>query len=466
MIRAHAIAGVPRHVAPISYLAESPLREMLALERTYGDYVCWQDDETRLYFAFGPAANKQVLCDTDTFHACFCPLRGPKNSAQRRVTHGLLSMNGEQHKQHRRVLSVPFQRPALAEYQPAFADTARQMLDEWQTGEVRDLAADMNRLLLAITGKLLFGIDDDGMAIEMAELLEQYMEASHALGMAAVGWHPRATQQYDHLLSLAEEVEARMRQLIAARRERGYRDDSFLSVLLRMQGQEGHELSDDELIGHATLLFGAAQSTTAYTLTWTLALAALHPELLAEVLPEIDQIAGDRPLSLGALNSVPLLDQFIKESMRILPASVYLQRVVMQPTELGPFQLPVGSTVVISQWVSHRQQRIFAEPERFWPDRWKTSQAVPYSYMPFGMGPRLCIGNVWATAILKTVLAMIWQRFAPELCSDQSVDLQVKATMLAPGHQVKMRLHARDRGAVPRIPAGNLADFVDLSALQ
>jgi cytochrome P450 len=163
---------------------------------------------------------------------------------------------------------------------------------------------------------------------------------------------------------------------------------------------------------------------------------------------------------------VPLLDQFIKESMRILPASVYLQRVVAQPAEVGPFQLPVGSTVVLSQWVSHRQSQYFAEPARFWPARWKESQAVPYSYMPFGMGPRLCIGNVWASAILKTVLAMIWQRFSPELCADQSVDVQVKATMLAPGHQVKMRLHLRDQGVVPRVPAGNLAEFVDLRQLR
>jgi len=465
VIRAHATVA-PLHAAPIAFLADRPLSEMLALERTYGDFACWQDGETRLYFAFGPAANKQVLCDTETFHACFCPLRGPKQSAQRRVTHGLLSMNGEQHKQHRRMLSVPFQRPALAEYQPAFATTARQMLDEWQTGQVRDMAVDMNRLLLAITGKLLFGIEDDAMATEMAELLEQYMEASHALGMAAVGWHPREMNQYDHLLSLAEEVEARMRQLIAARRQQGYGDDSFLSVLLRMQGEEGNELSDDELIGHATLLFGAAQSTTAYTLTWTLVLAALHPELLAEVLPEIDQVAGNKPLTLDKLSAVPLLDQFIKESMRILPASVYLQRVVSRPTELGPFQLPVGSTVVLSQWVSHRQSQFFAEPERFWPARWKESQAVPYSYMPFGLGPRLCLGNVWATAILKTVLAMIWQRFAPELCHDQSVDLQVKATMLAPGHRVKMRLHPRGNGAVPHVPAGNLAEFVDLRSVR
>jgi len=453
-------------LAPFSTLADDPLREMLVLERQWGDYACWQDGDARLYFAFGPAANKQVLCDTETFHACFCPLRGPKQSAQRRVTHGLLSMNGEQHKQHRRMLGVPFQRPALAGYQPAFAATAAAMLDAWQTDEVRDVAVDMNRLLLAITGKLLFGIDDDEMAIEMAELLEQYMEASHAIGMAAVGWRPRVANQYEHLLALAEEVESRMRRLIAARRAQGYDDDSFLSVLLRMQGEAGNELSDDELIGHATLLFGAAQSTTAYTLTWTLVLAALHPEVLTELLPELDRVAGDEPLAMASLSSVPLLDQVIKESMRILPASVYMQRVVSQPVEVGPFQLPVGATVVLSQWVSQRQSQYFPEPERFLPERWAQDAPVPYSYLPFGMGPRLCIGNVWASAILKTVLAMIWQRFAPELCDDQPVNVQLKATMLAPGNQVRMRMRPRGEAAAPRLPLGNLPSYLDLSALR
>lgn len=466
MIRVHTDTAAPFHVAPFSQLAANPLREMLALERNLGDYACWQDGDARLYFAFGPEANKQVLCDTEAFHACFCPLRGPKQSAQRRVTHGLLSMNGEQHKQHRRMLSVPFQRPALAEYQPAFAATAAAMLDAWHTGEVRDIGADMNRLLLNITGKLLFGIDDDDMALEMAELLERYMEASHAIGMAAVGWRPRATNQYELLLALAEEVESRMRQLISARRQREHTDDSFLSVLLRMQSEAGNELSDDELVGHATLLFGAAQSTTAYTLTWSLVLAALHPEALDELLPELDRVSGDHPLALATLSAVPQLDHFIKESMRLLPASVYIQRVVSQPRSLGPFELPVGATVVLSQWVSHRQSSYFQDAERFFPQRWSTLQPVPYSYLPFGMGPRLCIGNVWAAAILKTVLAMIWQRFAPELCIEQPVDLQLKATMLAPAQPVRMRLRPRGQAGTPRRPAGNLPEFVDLGRLR
>lgn len=453
----------PYHLQPLVKLAADPLRAMLALQRRWGDHACWQDGDGRLYFAFGPTANKQVLCDTATFHACFCPLRGPRRSAQRRVTHGLLSMNGEEHKQHRHMLRIPFQRPSLVEYQPAFAEATAAMLARWRTDEVRDIAADMNRLLLAITARLLFGIDDDGMALDMAQLLERYMEASHRLGIAAVGWHLREADQYEALLELANQVEDRMRRLIAVRRRQKSTDDSFLSVLLRLQGTAGNELSDDELIGHATLMFGAAQSTTAYTLTWSLVLGALHPEAVARVVPEVAAaVEGPRPAP-ASLGELPQLDRFIKESMRLLPASVYLQRVVKREVELGPFSLSPGETVVLSQWVTHRMRQYFSEPKRFLPHRWESLTAVPYSYIPFGMGPRLCIGNVWAMAILKTVLSMIWRRFDPQLCPDQRIDLALKATMLAPAGPVRMRLRPRGAATSNRtLPWGNLFEFVDI----
>ena len=106
-----------------------------------------------------------------------------------------------------------------------------------------------------------------------------------------------------------------------------------------------------------------------------------------------------------------LLDAVVKESMRVLPASSYSQRIAAVPTQLGPFSLPAGSGIVFSQFMTHHMPELYVDPDAFLPARWLQINPSPYQYLPFGAGPRMCLGAPLAMLILKTVLPTILQRF-------------------------------------------------------
>ncbi len=454
--------SLPILSAPMRRLEQDPLRELLALERQFGEVCCWDDDPYRLWFVFGPKLNRVVLSETETYHSCFCPIRGPRNSSQRRLTGGLLNMNGDEHRRHRRLLSAPFQRPAIAGYYAAVVALAQEMLDGWSVGQVRDVREDMDQFMLKITSAMLFGVEDSELANRTGTLLDEFLTRNNEVGLAAVGAQSQRGESYSELLTSAELVEEQVRRVIDWRRRSGSRGNDLLSLLLEANDAEG-SISDADLVGHTALLFGAAKSTTSFTLTWTLLLVALHAAVSRELERESRAVLDGRTPTLDDPDRLPYLDCVIKESMRILPASAYVQRVTSRPTSLGPFSLDRGATVVFSQFVSHRIPQQFPEPDRFQPERWQNWKPAAYAYIPFGMGARLCLGTTLAMTILKFVLPMIWQRFSLEVEDNSQIDMQVVATMLSPAGPVPMRLHPPNRAPSASRVRGAFPEYVALA---
>lgn len=453
------ISELPIVRAPWSRLQAQPLQEMVRLQRSMGDVASWIDGDEQLWFAFGPHYNRLILSDTDLFHSCFCPIRGPRNSSQRRVTAGLLSMNGDEHRRHRRLLSPPFSRAAMAGYFPGIQARIGETLSAWEVGQTRDVRRDMDRLLLEITSGLLFGVEEPELANGAGTLIEEFLAKNHEVGLAAVSAQVAGSDHYEKLLELAVEVERQIREVIAWRRARPGSGGDLLSLLLQARDEEGG-LSDDDLVGHATLLFGAAKSTTAHTLTWTLLLGALHPWELAPVRDELQAAWRHGAPEPHVVAELPRLDAFVQESMRLLPASAYVQRVASRPTQLGPFSLPRGATVVFSQFVSHRMEEQFPEPDYFHTRRWREGRPTPYSYIPFGMGPRLCLGSTLAMTTIKRFLSEAWRRFNLQLPDPVEVDAEVVATMLAPRGALPMRLLPVAQPAEPVRVRGSLAEWL------
>jgi cytochrome P450 len=170
--------------------------------------------------------------------------------------------------------------------------------------------------------------------------------------------------------------------MIDLKRGQGGLGHDVLSLLLGAH-DEGSKLTDAELVGHAALLFGAAHLTTANTLSWTLFLLAEHPLIMQEVGREIHtKVSGESP-ALEEIPQLKVLDRVIKESMRILPASAYLQRMCAEEVQLGPISLPRGTMVVFSQFMTHRIPELYPEPDLFQPDRWLDLSPSPFAYFPF-----------------------------------------------------------------------------------
>lgn len=451
---------LPVSVGKIEDFARDPVICMRRLWARHGEICALQEDAQRLHFVFGPQYIRQVLSDESRFHALFFAVRGSRKSAQRRVTSGLLSMNGEQHRQHRRLVMGPFQKKMIAGYHDTVLAVSEELLANWQPGQIRDLNADMTQYMLRLTSRILFGVDEPELAYRIGELTERWVHWNHRIGPAALSSNPALTAHYDDLLSSAEELEQAIQELIRRRRTGGLGMD-VLSLLVRAHDSEGG-VSDEQLIGHIALLFGAAHLTSAHTLTWTLFLLAQHPEVMKSLHAELQTVLGGDTPRPEHLDQLPVLDRVLKESMRVLPASSYSQRMAVQPVELGPFRLAPGAMVIFSQFMTHHLPGLYEQPERFLPDRWQSISPSPYAYLPFGAGPRMCIGAALGMMQLKITLPAILNRFKLTVAPNAEITGRVQSTMLFPIGRVPVQVSAQDGRFESSPVRGNIHTLVDL----
>jgi cytochrome P450 len=451
----------PVHQGSLLQFSENPIACMRMLHQRYGDLAVLQDGSQQLVFVFSPELNRQVLFDSNVFHSRFFAVRGGRHSAQRRVTSGLLSQNGTEHRDTRRGLKDVFVRKALPGYHDIICRLTNDLLAGWKTDSVCDLNSEMVQFMLRMTSALLFGMDDSVFAERLGQLIDRWTHRNHEIGMGALVSAPQFSQGYDALLQQAEELEQSIREMFARHRSGPPGGMNILSLLMDGVGSE-QKLSDDQLIGHATLLFAAAHLTTAHTFSWTLFLLAQHPEVLRKLQEELNrEIAGDIP-QLEELEKLPYLDAVIRESMRVLPASSYSQRITAEPVVLGGLPLNAGNVVIFSQYITHHRPDLYERPEEFLPERWEQINPSPCAYLPFGAGPRMCIGATLAMVEIRTALTMMLRRFSFQIEPRSTVNGNVISTMLGPTSSIPARLLAG--GCLPTtVPVqGSIHDLLQL----
>lgn len=442
-------------------LTRDPFRCLRSLYRAHGTIAALEEDNQRVVFIFGPRYNQEVLSDTETYHARFFSLRGSRNSAQRRLTAALLSMNGDEHKVHRRIVQGPFQKRAVEGYRDELAQIAQDMIAGWRAGQHRDLFRDFTRFMQRVSARILLGVDDRPLVDKIGDMTERWVAMNNELGLGAVVPHKLLLSSYDKLLEMAEELEGEFRTLIELRRGMPTGQD-VTSLLLQARERPDSGVTDTEVIGQTAILFAAGYLTTANTLAWTLFLLAQHPAVATELRAELRRELGGRAPTLADFSRLSLLDRVIKESMRILPASFYSQRINSRPVELGPFYLARGTPIVFSQYITHHMPDLFPDPERFLPERWRTMTPSPYAYLPFGAGARLCLGAPMALVTLKITLALILQRFTFAIEPGSEINGRVTSTMFAPATGMPMRLAGSD-APWKRMPiTGSILEMVHL----
>jgi cytochrome P450 len=424
-----------------------PIGSLRRVRRRYGPIVVFRrpsrrrDGVRRFVVTSDPELTREALTST-RFRASGISLPGPKGSAQRRIRDGLFRMHGAAHADMRRLIAPCLSRSALRGHHATIVRTIAQTLEGWTSGEQRDVAREMKHLARRIAARTLFGQADLAESDRIGALLEQWFPLNFRIATRVLPFDLPGLP-YRRMVARAEDLERRVRASLERRRREGAEGEDVLSRLARASAGR-QDLDDAKLVGQLNMLFLAAHETTAHALTWTLLLLSQHPAIAERVHDElVEQRVGEAP-GVDELERLALLERVIRESLRLLTLVPYGSRVAVQAVDIGGVRLARGSRIVVCYDVLHHRPEVFPEPHRFEPDRWAVGDPPPYTYLPFGAGPHVCIGRSFALHTIAVALAMILQRHRPSALPGTRVDRTVTVT-LSPRRGVPMRLSPPER---------------------
>jgi cytochrome P450 len=399
-----------------------------------------------------PGVALYVLNDPDLVHRVLAAgdrgfRKGPTmDAATLLLGQSLLTSNGEYHKRHRRLMQPIFHRERITAYGSTMVELAVRTRDRRHDGQRLDIHAEMAALTLAIVGRTLFASDIEAaescdVAVAMREVLAQYdrvfspfLRLSQHLPLPTNRRFEAAKASFDRTI----------RTLIARRREAGLDGDDVLSLLLRTR-DDGAGLTDDQIRDEALTLFLAGHETTANALTWTWYLLGRQPEVERRLHAELDQVLGGREPEVGDVGALTYTGAVVAESMRLYPPAWAIGRRATEDHELGGYRIPSRAVVVVSPWLVHHDERWWPNASAFRPERWEDG-ADPHrhTYLPFGAGPRMCIGEDFARLEAVLLLATIARRWRFEIDPTDAVELQPVIT-LRPRTGLHVTAVARDR---------------------
>ncbi|MGH2493278.1 MAG: cytochrome P450, partial [Ktedonobacteraceae bacterium] len=398
-------------------------------------------------------------------HVRYVLTENPRNFTSREVAEGLrqligdglLTIDGEAHRQQRRMVQPAFHKKRVEGYASVMTDYTEGTLKNWRAGERIDMARAMQELTLRIVGKCLFNLD---VADQVDTLGNAFTEMiGNPIGLLEGFLNVRIDQPftaYGRRMAAKRRIDEFIYQLIAPRRSETGDKGDVLSMLLK--AQEGEiALSDTQVRDHIMTFVAAGHETTANALTWTFYLLAQHPDARKKLLAELQSVLAGRAPTIDDLPNMPYTEWVLNESMRLYPPAWTQGRRATEAFDLDGVHFPAGTMVMFSQWVIHRLPEIWGDAETFRPERWDPTneqKVLPWSYFPFGGGPRICIGMPFAQLEAKLLLATILQQFTPHLAPGSRVELNPLIT-LRPKHGMPMIL-------IPTTAEGNTQSWEHL----
>lgn len=438
--------GFQRNLLWVAFRRLRPANPIILFQHladTYGDIAHYKIGWNHIVFLNHPDYIREILVvQNDNFVK--------ERTVQRSkmlLGEGMITAEGAQHRMQRQNAQPAFHRQRIPEYANTMVSEAIRMRDTWQDGEQRDIAIDMMHLTLNIVAKTLFATDLRDEVNELADAINRIMGLYNFLILLpAAEWlvHVRPP-------GLAAFVRARKRidsvvyRMIEAHRQLHSNQGSLLDMMLAAS-PDRTVVSEQSLRDQVITIFLAGYETVANALSWTWYLLSQNPDCERRFHEEIDRELGAQPPAYEDIPCLRYVEMVLAESMRLYPPAWAMGRRALADFHLGEFFLPAKTTVLISQFVTHRDPRFFPDPSRFDPERFTPeakARRTKFSYFPFGAGFRQCIGESFAWMEGVLLLAALGQKWKLKLVPGHRVEPEPLIT-LRPKYGMQMMVEARN----------------------
>lgn len=349
----------------------------------------------------------------------------------------LFTAHGDEWERQRRLLQPSFHGSRIDEILDIMVDVIEDELAGWQPGSTRDAAADMTRLTLRVAALTFFGMDIDkgarGIRLREAfETLVEWMGVRFSYLLAPPIWVP--TRSNRAARRAVAEIDRITREVIAERRNGPAKADLLQLLLEAEYADTGAPLSDDQIAAEAKALLFAGHETTSSALGWTWHLLARHPEQRRRLEAEIDEILGDRPLTAELVRELAFTRAVFEETLRLYPPAVTVARRTRRTIPVAGYRMRPWNTAFVSIYAIHRNPRHWDRPREFDPGRWLGDEGPPaHASLPFGLGPRLCIGHRFATIEAVAIVASVARHFRLEPPQGHEPDLDTRFVLRVAG---------------------------------
>lgn len=408
--------GLRQQLQLARQLHADPHTALLRMRHDYGPVLEFGRGTYKYIYVLSPEANEHILA-TDpqnfTWKEAFQPLVAVNGET------ALVVSDGEEHQRRRRLVQPAFHIRRISSYLEIMSEETNRVIDTWRKGTVVDAYAAYRVAIRRIVLRCLFGPELHTLDDRIGEELEICLAYVNRPPLQRLDWNIPGLA-YRRVRAARANLDQIIFAEITRRRATTSTSDDILGWLLESQADDA--LTDQEVRDQVVSLIAAGYDTTASTMGWITARLTTDPEHSRRIRAEVDDAGGINPITIETLSKLPYTAAFVKEALRAYPPAIWSGRTVTSSFDLHGHTIPAGEKVLFSPYVTHHLPDEFPSPDAFRPGRWidgdpHQHSSHPYAYIPFGGGPRRCLGFAFATQELITMTAIHAFRTRSELAA-------------------------------------------------
>ena len=376
---------------------------------------------------------------------------GEQSTAPIRVMLGdnsLVLLNGNKHKRQRKLLMPPFHGERMQSYGQAMIDATQEAISQWQLGQTICIRNYTQEISLRIILRTIFGIDTGARYDRLKAILVDYLDTFNSPINSFFLFFPWLQKDLGKLTPWSKFLQQKrqIREILQSECDRRRHNpdtmgEDILSLLLTARDESGQPMSDEEIQDELMTMLFAGHETTASSLAWSFYWLHFLPEVGTQFKAELNSAARD--IDSIDLAKLPYLNAVVCETLRLNPVVVFVGRQLKQPFELMGYQLPAGTSLFPSIYLTHQRPDIYPEPKQFRPERFIEREFSPYEYLPFGGGNRRCLGYAFALYEMKLVLATVMSQVELELLDQRPLKSTRRGFTFSPEGGVMMRVKGK-----------------------